>query len=148
MAADPVRILVVTSRYYQHIAAELEAGVADTLEAAGAEFDMLEVPGAFELPPTIALAASSNGDYDGFVALGCVIRGETSHYDLICNEVARGLMDLSMSGVPLAFGVLTCENEAQAVARASRAQKNKGREAALAVLRMVELTGHFADMET
>ena len=144
MAQAP-RILIVSSRYYEHIAAELEAGVTEALEAADAEHDMLEVPGAFEVPGAIAMAAEME-DYDGFVALGCVIRGETSHYDLICEQVARGLMDLSLAGVPVAFGVLTVENEAQAKVRADRKQKNKGREVAQAVLRMVELSRHFNEL--
>ena len=80
-----------------------------------------------------------------YIALGCVIRGETSHYDLICNEVARGLMDLSLHGIPVAFGVLTVESEAQAKVRADRKQKNKGREVVDAVLRMVELSRHFSE---
>jgi 6,7-dimethyl-8-ribityllumazine synthase len=104
------------------------------------------VPGAFELPGAIAMAATAQ-EYDGYVALGCVIRGETSHYDLICDEVARGLMDLSLQGVPVAFGVLTVENEEQARVRASRKGKNKGREVVDAVLRMVALSQHFGDIE-
>jgi 6,7-dimethyl-8-ribityllumazine synthase len=143
MAAGP-HILIVTSRYYEHIVAELEAGVTDALDAAGATYEFLLVPGAFELPGAIGMAAQT-GEHDGFVALGCVIRGETSHYDLICNEVARGLMDLSLSGVPVAFGVLTVENEAQAKVRADRKGKNKGREVVEAVLRMVELSAHFRE---
>ncbi|MBI1341077.1 6,7-dimethyl-8-ribityllumazine synthase [bacterium] len=139
-----VKILIVSSRYYAAIAAELEAGVAETLEAAGAEWELLEAPGAFELPAAIGHAAPS-GEFDGFVALGCVIRGETSHYDLICEAVAKGLMDLSLTGIPLAFGVLTCETEAQAVVRASRTGKNKGREVAEAVLRMVAIAREFSD---
>jgi len=139
-------ILVVTSRYYSHIAAELEAGLTEALEAGGASAEFLEVTGAFELPGAISMA-SALGEYDGYVALGCVIRGETSHYDVICNEVARGLMTLSLAGVPLAFGVLTCENEEQALARADRKRKNKGAEVAAAVLRMVELSRHFNDIE-
>ena len=139
-------ILIVTSRYYAHIAEELEKGVTEALEAAGAEYDFLEVPGAFELPGAIAMAATAQ-EYDGYVALGCVIRGETSHYDLICGEVARGLMDLSLQGVPVAFGVLTVENEEQARVRASRKGKNKGREVVDAVLRMVALSQHFGDIE-
>jgi 6,7-dimethyl-8-ribityllumazine synthase len=139
-------ILIVTSRYYAHIAEELEKGVTEALEAAGAEYDFLEVPGAFELPGAIAMAATAQ-EYDGYVALGCVIRGETSHYDLICDEVARGLMDLSLQGVPVAFGVLTVENEEQARVRASRKGKNKGREVVDAVLRMVALSQHFGDIE-
>lgn len=139
-------ILIVTSRYYGHIAAELEAGVTEALSATGAEYEFLVVPGAFELPGAIAMAASTQA-FDGYVALGCVIRGETSHYDLICNEVARALMDLSLQGVPVAFGVLTVENEDQARVRASRKGKNKGREVVDAVLRMVELSRRFNDIE-
>jgi 6,7-dimethyl-8-ribityllumazine synthase len=142
--ADAPRILIVTSRYYAHIAAELEAGVVEGLENVGAQYEFLEVPGAFELPGAIAMAAEA-GEFDGFVALGCVIRGETSHYELICNEVARGLMDLSLAGVPVAFGVLTVENEAQAKVRADRKGKNKGAEAVAAVLRMVGLSYRFAE---
>ena len=144
--AEGVSILAVTSRYYRHVAAELEAGLEAALVAEGASVDFLEVPGAFELPGAIGLAAAAAG-YDGFVALGCVLRGETSHYDLICNEVARGLMDLSLAGVPVGFGVLTCETEEQALERADRARKNKGAEAAAAVLRMVELSRQFEDQD-
>lgn len=145
MAENP-RILIVTSRYYAHIAAELEASVIEGLEKVGAQYELLEVPGAFEIPGAIAMAAET-GEFDGFVALGCVIRGETSHYSLICNEVARGLMDLSLAGVPVAFGVLTVENEAQAKARADRKGKNKGAEVVAAVLRMVGLYYRFNQIE-
>jgi 6,7-dimethyl-8-ribityllumazine synthase len=140
--ADAPHILIVTSRYYAHIAAELEAGVVDGLGRVGATWEFLEVPGAFEIPGAIAMAAET-GEYDGFAALGCVIRGETSHYDLICNAVARGLMDLSLAGVPVAFGVLTVENEAQARVRADRKQKNKGAEVVAAVLRMIGISYRF-----
>jgi 6,7-dimethyl-8-ribityllumazine synthase len=140
--ADAPHILIVTSRYYAHIAAELEAGVVDGLERVGATWEFLEVPGAFEIPGAIAMAAETR-EYDGFAALGCVIRGETGHYDLICNEVARGLMDLSLAGVPVAFGVLTVENEAQARVRADRKQKNKGAEVVAAVLRMIGISYRF-----
>jgi 6,7-dimethyl-8-ribityllumazine synthase len=140
--AEAPRILIVTSRYYAHISAELEAGVVEGLEKVGATYEFLEVPGAFEIPGAIAMAAGT-GEWDGFVALGCVIRGETSHYELITNHVARGLMELSISGVPLGFGVLTCENETQARIRADRKQKNKGAEVVAAVLRMVGLSYRF-----
>lgn len=139
-------ILIVTSRYYGDIAEELEKGVAEALEAGGAEYEFIEVTGAFELPGAIAMAANAH-EYDGYVALGCVIRGETSHYDLICTEVARGLMELSLAGVPLAFGVLTVESADQAKVRADRKGKNKGREVADAVLRMVELNKHFGEID-
>ena len=132
--ADAPRILIVTSRYYAHIAAELEASVVEGLEKVGATHEFLEVPGAFEIPGAIAMAAQT-GEWDGFVALGCVIRGETSHYDLITNHVARGLMELSISGVPLGFGVLTVENEAQAWART----EEKGRDAARVAIEMANL---------
>jgi len=144
--ADAPRILIVTSRYYAHIAAELEASVVEGLEKVGATHEFLEVPGAFEIPGAIAMAAQT-GEWDGFVALGCVIRGETSHYDLITNHVARGLMELSISGVPLGFGVLTVENEAQAKVRADRNQKNKGAEVVAAVLRMVGLSYRFNKLD-
>lgn len=140
--ANAPRILIVTSRYYANIMTELEASVAEGLEKAGATFEFLEVPGAFEIPAAISMAAST-GEWDGFVALGCVIRGETSHYELITDHVARGLMELSISGVPLGFGVLTVENEAQARVRADRKQKNKGAEVVAAVLRMVGLSYRF-----
>ncbi len=144
--ANAPRILIVTSRYYAHIASELEASVVEGLEKVGATHEFLEVPGAFEIPGAIAMAAST-GEWDGFVALGCVIRGETSHYDLITNHVARGLMELSISGVPLGFGVLTVENEDQAKVRADRKQKNKGAEVVAAVLRMVGLSYRFNKMD-
>ncbi|RYY93347.1 MAG: 6,7-dimethyl-8-ribityllumazine synthase [Alphaproteobacteria bacterium] len=144
--ANAPRILIVTSRYYAHIASELEASVVEGLEKVGATHEFLEVPGAFEIPGAIAMAAST-GEWDGFVALGCVIRGETSHYDLITNHVARGLMELSISGVPLGFGVLTVENEEQAKVRADRKQKNKGAEVVAAVLRMVGLSYRFNKMD-
>lgn len=144
--ANAPRILIVTSRYYAHIASELEASVVEGLEKVGATHEFLEVPGAFEIPGAIAMAAST-GEWDGFVALGCVIRGETSHYDLITNHVARGLMELSISGVPLGFGVLTVENEDQAKVRADRQQKNKGAEVVAAVLRMVGLSYRFNKMD-
>lgn len=144
--ANAPRILIVTSRYYAHIASELEASVVEGLEKVGATHEFLEVPGAFEIPGAIAMAAST-GEWDGFVALGCVIRGETSHYDLITNHVARGLMELSISGVPLGFGMLTVENEEQAKVRADRKQKNKGAEVVAAVLRMVGLSYRFNKMD-
>lgn len=144
--AEAPRILIVTSRYYPHIVAEMEASVTEGLENVGATYEFLEVPGAFEIPAAIAMAAST-GEWDGFVALGCVIRGETSHYELITNEVARALMELSISGIPLGFGVLTVENEGQARIRADRKQKNKGAEVVAAVLRMVGLSYRFNKMD-
>jgi 6,7-dimethyl-8-ribityllumazine synthase len=141
MAKKP-QILVVEARYYAHISNELLRGAQAALEAAGADYDKLEVPGCFEIPAAIALAASSN-KYDGFLALGCVIRGETSHYDLICAECARGIQDLALRGLAVGFGVLTVENERQAMARARKDKKDKGGEAARACLAMVALRQRF-----
>ncbi len=132
------RVLVAISRYYKHISDELEAGAMEVLEAAGVKVTVMEVPGAFEIPGVIAMSADS-GRFDGAVALGCVIRGETSHYDYVCGESARGLMDLIVQRrQAIGYGILTVENEAQAIARASRKQKNKGAEAAKACLAMIK----------
>jgi 6,7-dimethyl-8-ribityllumazine synthase len=130
----PHRILIATSRYYEHITRELEAGVAETLEGEDVTAEIIEVPGAFEVPGIIAMAADS-GRYDGYIALGCVIRGETSHYDYVCGESARGLMHLAVERrLAIGYGILTVENEQQALVRADRKQKNKGRDAAIACL--------------
>jgi len=131
------RVLIAISRYYKHISDELEAGAIEVLGAAGAKVTVMEVPGAFELPGLIAMAADS-GRFDGFLALGCVIRGETTHYDYVCGESARGLMDLIVQRrQAIGFGILTVENEAQALERADRRRKNKGAEAAQACLAMI-----------
>lgn len=132
------RVLVVTSRYYEKIAREMEAGALEVLEAAGAEVTVKEVFGAFEIPAAIAIAADSDL-FDAFVSIGCVIRGETSHYDYVCGESARGLMDLSVQRrLPIGLGILTVENQDQAWVRADRQQKNKGADAATAALSMLE----------
>jgi len=137
------RILIVTSRYYEHISRELEAGVAETLEGEDVVVETILVPGAFEVPGAIAMAADS-AKYDGYIALGCVIRGETSHYDYVCGESARGLMWLSTERrLAIGYGILTVENEAQALARADRKQKNKGRDATIACLEMLKLRKKF-----
>ena len=136
--APAPRILVVTSRYYAEIAAELEAGARRALDAAGAAVDMVEAPGAFEIPAMIAHTARSHSGYDGYLALGCVIRGETTHYDYVCGETARALMDLTITpGLAIGFGVLTVENQEQAWARARTNEKDKGGEAARACLAMI-----------
>ena len=131
------RVLIAISRYYKHISDEMEAGALEVLDAAGAKVTVMEVPGAFEIPGLIAMAADTSR-YDGFLALGCVIRGETSHYDYVCGESARGLMDLIVQRrQAIGYGILTVENEAQALARADRKRKNKGAEAANACLAMI-----------
>jgi 6,7-dimethyl-8-ribityllumazine synthase len=141
-------ILIVEAPYYRFIAEELRAGAVEALDAAGAGHDIIAVPGAFEIPAAIALAAGltlpagalPKRAYDGYVALGCVIRGETTHYDYVCSESARGLQDLALHrGLAIGFGILTVENDDQAWARAARTKKNKGAEAANAALAMIRL---------
>jgi 6,7-dimethyl-8-ribityllumazine synthase len=139
------RILVVEARYYAHIADQLLGGATAELERAGAIFERVAVPGTFEIPAAIQFAHLSGQGFDGYVALGCVIRGETSHYDLICAECARGLQDLALrERLAIGFGVLTVENEAQALARAHIDKRNKGGEAARACLAMIELKRRYA----
>ena len=138
-----LRILIVEARYYENIAAALLSGAARVLDAAGASYDVITVPGALEIPAAITMAfdaknASKGASYDGAVALGCVIQGQTYHFDIVCNESARGLMDLALRGVPLGNGILTVDNEAQAFVRSSE-DRNKGAEAARAALAMVAL---------
>ena len=148
MAGSP-HILIVEARFYEDIADELARGAIAALEAAGATFERISVPGAFEIPGAIAMAARApdggpNGEYDGYVALGCVIRGETSHYDYVCGESARGLQDLAVrDGLAIGYGILTCENGEQAWERAKTDRKNKGADVAEACLAMVALRRRF-----
>ncbi|HUK58808.1 MAG TPA: 6,7-dimethyl-8-ribityllumazine synthase [Stellaceae bacterium] len=138
-------IMVVEARYYAHISDELAKGALAELDKAKATYRRVVVPGAFEIPAAIRFAAaagakSSGTSFDGYVALGCVIRGETSHYEHVCQECARGLQDLALAHqLAIGFGVLTCENEAQALARAQVEKRNKGGEAARACLAMIAL---------
>ena len=141
--ADPVHILIAEARFYDDVADELVEGAKAVLEEAGATYETVAVPGAYELPAAVRMAVES-GQFDGYIALGCVIRGETSHYDYVCGESARGLMALSTRhGIALGYGILTTENHEQAWARASRAEKNKGAVAARACLDMVALRRAF-----
>lgn len=121
----PVRLLAVVAPYYKDITDGLLSGVRATADAAGASLDVIEVPGALEIPTAVGLAARS-GQYDGFVALGCVIRGETTHYDTVCNDSSRALTLLGLQGVCLGNGILTVETMAQAQVRADPAGQNKG----------------------
>ena len=131
------RVLIVTSRYYEEIALNLEAGAMKVLEDAGAEVTLREAEGAFEIPAAIAMAADTDV-FDAYIALGCVIRGETTHYDYVCGESARGLMDLSVQRrLAIGYGILTVENKDQAIVRADPAQKNKGADVANAALGML-----------
>ena len=141
-------ILLVEAPYYSHIAAELRRGAERALAAAGATYERISVPGAFEIPAAIAIASRASRHFDGFVALGCVIRGETTHYDHICAESARGLQDLAVrDGIAIGYGILTVENEAQALARASPEGRDKGGEAVRACLAIVELKRRLAGNE-
>jgi len=143
----PTRVLLVVSPYYREIADQLLSGARAACEAARAMHDSVEVPGALEIPQAIALAARS-GDYDGYVGLGCVIRGETSHYDTVCNDSSRGLMHLGLDGLCIGNGILTVENVAQALVRAEAAGQNKGGGAAEAALHMIALKRRFTPHAT
>lgn len=137
-------ILIVSADFYPDISAELLRGANAELEKAGATFEHLTVPGAFEIPGAIRFALASDKGFDGYVALGCVIRGETTHYDYVCGESARGLMDLTLEhGAAIGYGILTVENEEQALVRARVNDGNKGRDAVQACLRMIELKNGF-----
>ncbi len=149
-SSETPHVLIVESPYYQDIAEALAKGAIAELERTGATHDRVSVPGAFEIPAAIRCAIAGGEAtpgqrrYDAYIALGCVIRGETSHYDHICSECARGLMDLSVRhAIALGFGVLTCENRQQAWARASVDEGNKGADAARAALAMAKLRQHF-----
>ena len=143
--SGPPHILLVEAPYYAHIAGDLRRGAERALAAAGATHECVAVPGAFEIPAAIATAARAGGRFDGFVALGCVIRGETTHYDHICAESARGLQDLAVRhGLAIGYGILTVENEAQALLRASPDGRDKGGEAVRACLALVALKRRFA----
>jgi 6,7-dimethyl-8-ribityllumazine synthase len=136
------RILIAEARFYPHLNDMLLAGARAAIEAAGHEHETVTVPGALELPGAIALAAKS-GRYCGFVALGIIIRGETYHFEVVSNESARGLLDLTLQGVAVGNGILTVEDEAQAIARADPAQADKGGGAAKAALALVDLAVRF-----
>jgi 6,7-dimethyl-8-ribityllumazine synthase len=138
------KFLIVEARFYEHLNDLLIAGARAALEENGHRVDVITVPGALEVPGAIAMAAES-GRYDGFVAIGVVIRGETYHFEVVSNESARGLMALSMDGIAIGNGILTVENEAQALVRADPAQKDKGGEAAKAAARMLEIASSFRD---
>ena len=144
------RILIVEARFYDDIADELRRGAAAELDQVGAAQETVAVPGAFEIPAAIRMAIRSmdvvggQRRYDGYIALGCVIRGATSHYDYVCAESARKLQDLACEyTLALGYGILTCDTREQAWERASVEERNKGGEVARACLRMIELKRHF-----
>jgi len=135
------RFAIVVGRFYEELADKLVASARAVFEDAGGEVDVFEVPGAYELPLAAKYCADT-GRYTGVAALGAVIRGETTHYDYVCGECARGLMDVQLrTGVPCGFGVLTVENMEQALARAGGGKRDSGRHAAEAVLMMRALRG-------
>ncbi|GAA0735400.1 6,7-dimethyl-8-ribityllumazine synthase [Sphingomonas japonica] len=137
------KFLIVEARFYGGLNDMLLSGARAALKAAGHESETITVPGALEIPAAVALADQS-GMYDGYVALGVVIRGETYHFEIVAGESARGLMALSMDGIAIGNGILTVEDEAQALVRADPAQKDKGGEAAKAAIAMLELRTRLA----
>ncbi|AYJ86150.1 6,7-dimethyl-8-ribityllumazine synthase [Sphingomonas paeninsulae] len=136
------KLLIVEARFYDHLNDLLLSGTRAAIEDAGHHHDTITVPGALEVPGAISLAAES-GRYDGYVALGVVIRGETYHFEIVAGESARGVMALTMDGLAIGNGILTVENEAQALTRARPDEKNKGGEAARAALTMMALKERF-----
>lgn len=139
-------ILILEARFYGELCDELCRGAIAAIERAGATWERMAVPGALEIPGAIALAHET-GLYHGYVALGCVLRGETTHYDVVSNESARGIMDLTLEGLCIGNGILTCENEAQAWARAKVDDMDKGggaADAALSMIRFSRLMGRKA----
>ena len=137
------RFLIVEARFYDHLNDMLIAGARTALEEAGHEVDVITVPGALEIPGAISLADHSQ-KYAGFVAIGVVIRGETYHFEIVAGESARGIMALTMDGVSIGNGILTTENEQQAIVRADPSQLDKGGEAAKAAIALLDLKAQFA----
>ncbi|NJM49779.1 MAG: 6,7-dimethyl-8-ribityllumazine synthase [Sphingomonadales bacterium] len=137
------KFLIIEARFYDHLNDMLIAGAKATLTAAGHDVDVVTVPGALEIPGAIMLAEESRL-YDGYVAIGVVIRGETYHFEIVAGESARGIMALTMDGMAIGNGILTVENEQQAIVRADPSQKDKGGEAAKAALALLDLRERFA----
>ena len=137
------KFLIVEARFYDRLNDMLVAGAKAALKAAGHDFEVVTVPGALEIPGTISLASESDL-YDGYVAIGVVIRGETYHFEIVAGESARGIMALTMDGLAIGNGILTVENEEQALVRADPKQKDKGGEAAKAAMAMLDLRTKFA----
>ncbi len=143
----PVRLLIVVAPYYRDVADDLVAGATAVAAACGAEVTLVEVPGALEVPTAIALA-DRQAKFDGYVALGCVIRGETTHYDTVCSDSSRGLMLMGLQGICIGNGILTVENRAQAAVRADPLGQNKGGGAAAAALHLVALSRRWSGATT
>lgn len=141
--SKPVKVLIVASPYYKTISDNQLAGARAVLDQAGVAFDVVHVPGALEIPTAIAIAQRQS-NFDGYVALGCVIRGETTHYDTVCNDSSRALQLLGLDGCCIGNGILTVENQTQAEVRADPAGQNKGGGAAAAALHLIALTRKWA----
>ncbi len=141
--AKPVKILIVVAPYYKAIADDLIAGAQAEIEAAGGTWELVEVPGALEVPTAIGIAERCS-NFDGYVALGCVIRGETTHYETVCNDSSRALQLLGLQGLCIGNGILTVENPAQAKVRADVSGQNKGGGAAAAALHLIALARKWA----
>ncbi len=145
----PPHVLIIEARFYPEIADMLVRGACDFLEKEGVSLDVMQVPGVFETPASLAMVLGSEELYnrqlyDGFIILGCVIRGETTHYDYVCSESARGLNQLAMDhALAMGYGILTVENMKQAIERANTSQRNKGGEAAKACVTMMKLQSRF-----
>lgn len=139
----PVKLLIVVAPYYNDITDNLVAGARAVAASCGAECDLIEVPGALEVPTAIALA-ERQASYDGYVALGCVMRGETTHYDTVCNDSSRAISLLGLQGACIGNGILTVENRPQAEVRADPAGQNKGGGAAAAALHLIALSRKWA----
>ena len=146
MSTDPIHIILVEAPYYAHISELLRAGVVADIQEHDCRYETIQVAGALEIPGAISMIEAGvrnktgqRQKFDGYIALGCVIRGETSHYEIVCQESCRGLMDLSLRNIAVANGILTVENEQQAIARADRQKKNRGGAVAEALLGMIAL---------
>ncbi len=140
-----MKILVIEARFYDKISDALLEGALDVLQKAKAEIVKVTVPGALEIPHVISMAEAANSGFDGYVALGCVIRGETTHYDYVCQESARAIMDLAVNQqLAIGNGIITVENEDQAWARASKDKKDKGGFAANAALKMIKIRAELS----
>lgn len=133
-------VMIVCSPYYKDVAEKLLAGTKAALDKASCSYEIFEVPGALEIPLAINMGAQSGAGFDAYVALGCVLRGETSHYDIVCNESARGLTQLALDhDLIIGNAILTCETMEQAIVRADPAQKNKGADAVAAIVSLMAL---------
>ena len=137
--SKPAKLLIVAAPFYREIIDGLITGATAEIEASGATFEIVEVPGALEIPTAIGIAERLS-NFDGYVALGCVIRGETTHYETVCNDSSRAIQMLGLQGLCIGNGILTVENEDQAEARANPAKMNKGAGAAAAVLHLIALS--------